>query len=41
MKHRGIAHGSFSPRILLDMLVEFTDIFMKRKTLLGSKERAE
>jgi hypothetical protein len=30
-----------SPLILFDMLVEFTDIIMLRKTLLGIKERAE
>ena len=41
MKHRRIVRGSFSPQILLDMFVEFTEIFMKRKTLLGVKERAE
>ena len=41
MKHRRIVHGSFSPRILVDMSVEFFDIIMKRKTLLAIKERAE
>jgi hypothetical protein len=30
-----------SPTILFDMLVEFTDIIMMRKMLLGIKERAE
>ena len=30
-----------SPVILFDMLVEFTDIIMMRKILLGIKERAE
>ena len=30
-----------SPWILFDMLVEFTDIIMMRKMLLGIKERAE
>jgi hypothetical protein len=40
-KHRRIVRGSFSLQILLDMFVEFTYIIMKRKTLLGVKERAE
>ena len=30
-----------SPSILFDMLVEFTDIIMMRKSMLGIKERAE
>ena len=30
-----------SPEILFDMLVEFTDVIMMRKMLLGIKERAE
>ena len=30
-----------SPELLFDMLVEFTDIIMMRKMLLGIKERAE
>jgi hypothetical protein len=30
-----------SPSILFHMLVEFTDIIMMRKSLLGIKERAE
>jgi len=30
-----------SPSILFDMLVEFTDIIMMRKSILGIKERAE
>ena len=30
-----------SPSILFDMLVEFTDIVMMRKSMLGIKERAE
>src|SRR3712207_4920738 len=30
-----------SPEILFDMLVEFTDIIMMRKCMLGIKERAE
>ena len=30
-----------SPEVLFDMLVEFTDIIMMRKMLLGIKERAE
>jgi hypothetical protein len=30
-----------SPEILFDLLVEFTDTFMMRKSMLGIKERAE
>ena len=30
-----------SPSILFDILVEFTDIIMMRKSMLGIKERAE
>ncbi len=36
-----IRYNWFSPMIVFDLLIEFTDIIMMRKSMLGIKERAE